>query len=327
MPKGLNEAIEENMRVLSSTVISILTLLWCSNEVAAGQNAVSEPAKSDVVSQPENSMGVNADQQLYRNYLLDLSAVTKRKDFAAIENAMRRQIDIVEGVGLSPRVLDFFHKIPILVDEFACLNSGEATDVETKSDSKKPVLAAGCYYSSIAPELLPGNSSGFAIWDSKTSQWVRGDSQDVFHNTSAGETRPKLNLADYSYHGVVMFRLQGLEHPKAPVLLHEMLHAYHANIMPQGFEDQGIHFYYEQAQAIGHYPDGAYLMTNEKEFFAVTASVFLNGEAYQEPFTRSKLKERLPDYYHYLVWLFGFDPDGMPKASPVASVDGSLSKN
>ena len=63
----------------------------------------------------------------------------------------------------------------------------------------------------------------------------------------------------------------------------------------------------------------AYLMTNQMEFFAVTASVFLYGKDSIEPFTRSKLKENQPDYFQYLVSLFEVDPDRAPSASPVAS--------
>src|SRR5262249_43557944 len=46
------------------------------------------------------------------------------------------------------------------------------------------------------------------------------------------------------------------------------------------------------------------------EFFAVTASIFLAGkESIHEPKTRAALKEKMPDYYKYLVGVFGFDPD------------------
>jgi hypothetical protein len=68
---------------------------------------------------------------------------------------------------------------------------------------------------------------------------------------------------------------------------------------------------------------------NHKEFFAVTASIFLSGkDSTHEPNTRAALKEKMPDYYKYLVGLFGFDPDPSlpdkpadpaPAATPVAS--------
>jgi hypothetical protein len=32
-------------------------------------------------------------------------------------------------------------------------------------------------------------------------------------------------------------------------------------------------------------------------------------------FTRSKLREKQPHYFKYLIGLFGFDPDGAPVAS------------
>jgi hypothetical protein len=53
----------------------------------------------------------------------------------------------------------------------------------------------------------------------------------------------------------------------------------------------------------------------------VTASVFLYGKDGKEPFARANLKQKQPDYFKYLVWLFGFDPDRGPNASPVASAD------
>ena len=63
-----------------------------------------------------------------------------------------------------------------------------------------------------------------------------------------------------------------------------------------------------------------YAMKNHKEFFAVTASIFLAGkESMHEPKTRAQLKEKLPKYYKYLVELFGFDPGAVERATPVAS--------
>ena len=59
-----------------------------------------------------------------------------------------------------------------------------------------------------------------------------------------------------------------------PVILHELLHAYHANIMPQGFENPGVLLHYNLAKNGNIYPTKAYLMTNQKEFFAVTAAYF-----------------------------------------------------
>ena len=100
-----------------------------------------------------------------------------------------------------------------------------------------------------------------------------------------------------------------------------MLHAYHERMMPHGFKDAKVLLHYNVAKALSVYPDGVYLLTNEREFFAVTASVFLYGTETQEPFKRAKIKEKQPDYYKYLVWLFGFDPHRAPSAVPVASAN------
>jgi hypothetical protein len=59
-------------------------------------------------------------------------------------------------------------------------------------------------------------------------------------------------------------------------------------------------------------------MTNEKEFFAVTASVFVFGR--DGALTRANIKEKQPDYYKYLVWLFEFDPD-CTSSVPLASAN------
>jgi len=93
-----------------------------------------------------------------------------------------------------------------------------------------------------------------------------------------------------------------------PVMLHELLHAFHARLMPNGFENRGIKQFYNQALAKQVYDKDAYALKNHREFFAVTASIFLAGnDAVHEPKTRAMLKEKQPDYFKYLVGLFGFD--------------------
>src|SRR5258707_6836062 len=106
-------------------------------------------------------------------------------------------------------------------------------------------------------------------------------------------------------------------YPERPAMLHELLHAYHNRIMPRGFKNAGILLHYNRAKDRQLYPAEAYLMTNEREVFAVTASVFLYRN--DGPTTRQTLKEKQPDYYQYLDYVFGFDPDRAPSISPVAS--------
>lgn len=101
-------------------------------------------------------------------------------------------------------------------------------------------------------------------------------------------------------------------------MLHELLHAYHANMLPDGFNNAVVVSQYKAGKGI--YPSDGYPMANGREFFAVTASVFLYGKETIEPFTRAKIREKQPEYYNYLVWVFGSDPDRKPGVAPLASV-------
>jgi hypothetical protein len=240
-----------------------------------------------VVSSSEKS-GTNPDEETYRGYVFHLSHIASRQDFKEIADTLRHQIDIVESVGLSPRVLDFFHTVPIWPDELACL--------------EKELSAAGCYSLTIRKPL---ERTGLSVWDSEKSQWTNSD--------------PVYPLASDARDSIVYVRPSIILGPKSPVILHELLHAFHDQIMPRAFENQGILFHYNAAKSKRLYPAEAYLMTNHKEFFAVTASIFLYGKDDKEPFTRSKIREKQPDYYRYLVGLFGFDPDRAPGITPVAS--------
>lgn len=56
----------------------------------------------------------------YRGYRVDLSKIARRPDLAAIAQSLRHQLDIVETVGLNPRVLAFFHSVPISAAEGVC---------------------------------------------------------------------------------------------------------------------------------------------------------------------------------------------------------------
>jgi len=221
----------------------------------------------------------NPTSETYRGYLLDLTEITGRDDVATIVDSLRRQIDIVESVGLSQRVLQSFHTVPILVDEFGCLD-GASTP---KSNSEKPVNASACYGSRVPGKLA--------------------NNEDISHGVV--EIRPAT--------------LRGTLGSQGPVVLNELLHFYHAHIFPEGVEEPAIRFYYASAKTAYEKEDG-YFLTNAKEFFAVTASIFLYGKDNKEPFTRARLKEKQPEYYNYLVWLFGFDPGERP-ASPLASTD------
>lgn len=232
----------------------------------------------------------DTNEQSYRGYHFDLSKFVGRPDFAKLSDTMRGQVDLVESVGLGQRVLDFFRTVPIKGDELACL------------ESEVPTVA--CYGAPIGTQLEP--TENLSVWDSKTSRWTISN--------------PLHPLAPAVSEHVVYVHPSIKFEPKEPVVLHEMLHAFHDQALPDGNDNKGVLFYYSNAKSKQLYAADAYLMRNQKEFFAVTASIFLYGNDHvNEPFTRATLKEKQPDYYRYLVSLFERDPDRAPDATPVAS--------
>jgi len=219
----------------------------------------------------------------YRGYSFDLSENAGRKDSDSSADMLRRQLDTVDSVGLSPRVIQFFHRVLVVASEMGCLDE---------------IAAPACYGRS-----MPDGRAlrGITTWDQEAQQWTNPDPVSL-----AAETV-----------GVIWVRPNMLRYENDPVMLHEFLHAYHSKLMPNGFENKAILEFYSQAKISNLISKDAYAMKNHKEFFAVTASMFLSGkDPANEPFTRWKLKEQMPDYFKYLVGLFGFDPDApMPIAS------------
>jgi hypothetical protein len=260
-------------------VTGILAITLGVNQANAGARVISvEPA----VGGPTTA----ADFQKYHGFMYDLSDYAGRKDLAAIENNLKHQLDMVENVGFSPRVLEFFHSIPIIATDTDCLEEG----------------ATLACYGPVAPSRA-GHAHAFTVWDSESQKWNNPDIID---------------LAADSGLGVVMLRPTMTQYTDDPILLHEFLHAYHHRLMPNGYENRGIKGYFSDAKSKDVFDKKSYTMKNDREFFAITASIFLAGkESIHDPKTRAALKEKLPEYYKYLVGVFGFDPE--PKDTPVAS--------
>ena len=229
--------------------------------------------------------------QSYRGYMFDLSENSDRKDVDKLTDNLKSQIDVVEAAGLSPRVLRFFHTVPIVASELACLDEGAAT---------------ACY-GRVAPNVERRVPRMLTVWDHNKQQWTNPNAVD---------------LAVDSGLGVIMLRPDMMRYEKEAVLLHELLHAYHARLLPDGYDNKGVRAYYAYAKSKDLLPKEAYALKNHMEFFAVTASIFLAGKSeFHDPKSRETLREKMPDYYKYLVGVFGFDPDPQAASSgPVASL-------
>ncbi len=98
--------------------------------------------------------------------------------------------------------------------------------------------------------------------------------------------------------------------PEKPVLLHELLHAYHFRVLPGALKNPDVLRFYDTALRGALYPADAYVLKNVQEFFAVTASLYLWGNVDRPPHDRQTLREKQPVYYRWLGELFGVDKSG-----------------
>jgi hypothetical protein len=62
-------------------------------------------------------------------------------------------------------------------------------------------------------------------------------------------------------------------------------------------------------------PRTEYAMSDESEFLAVTASIYLRGKSSRKPHDRPTIRSAQPDYYKFLSELFDPEPAG-PQAAP-----------
>ncbi len=96
-----------------------------------------------------------------------------------------------------------------------------------------------------------------------------------------------------------------LYEPEKPVLLHELMHAYHEHRVNDGFRNTEIQRMFEAARTGGLFPAGSYMLTNPAEYFAMMASVYVFGSAARDPFTRDGIGTKQPEMYRWLVKEFG----------------------
>lgn len=90
-----------------------------------------------------------------------------------------------------------------------------------------------------------------------------------------------------------------------PVLLHELIHRWQLLKMPGGQQNPDVQRFYREAVASGRWPAQAYMLSNAFEFFAMTASVVLHGEAARPPFRRENVRAKAPELYAFIVKTFG----------------------
>lgn len=92
--------------------------------------------------------------------------------------------------------------------------------------------------------------------------------------------------------------------PESPVLLHELMHVYHGRQLPDRFENAVVKEAYAAALTSGDWPAGSYMLSNLREFFAMTASTVLHGTSARPPRTRAEIERRMPAYFAWLNQTF-----------------------
>jgi hypothetical protein len=98
--------------------------------------------------------------------------------------------------------------------------------------------------------------------------------------------------------------------------LHELAHAFHHRVLPQGFGHPEIKAAYQRAKASGKYEpverwhgngkpntfERAYALTNPQEFFAENTEAYFSRNDFF-PFTRDELKQHDPETFALLETL------------------------
>ena len=93
--------------------------------------------------------------------------------------------------------------------------------------------------------------------------------------------------------------------PDNPILLHELIHALHHGYMAGGEANPDIERFYQAALQNDLYPQARYMMSNNREFFAVSGSLYLWGVIARAPYKREVLRARQPAYCDWLADVFG----------------------
>jgi hypothetical protein len=106
--------------------------------------------------------------------------------------------------------------------------------------------------------------------------------------------------------------------------LHELAHAYHHRVLPQGFGNPDIKAAYEKAKAGGKYDrverqdsegrkrmDRAYALTTPQEYFAETTEAYFSRNDFF-PYVKEQLQPHDPEMFALLgkLWGVAAKPDG-----------------
>ena len=97
----------------------------------------------------------------------------------------------------------------------------------------------------------------------------------------------------------VLVRVRLLD-PKKPMVLRQLLYAYHDQKLPGGFANPDVARFRREAIARKAWPQTAAMLQNDPDYFAYTATAYLVGAITREPYNRANLRKTQPYYYQWL---------------------------
>lgn len=106
-------------------------------------------------------------------------------------------------------------------------------------------------------------------------------------------------------------------------MMHEMAHAWHHQVLPEGFGNQEVTLCYERAKQAGQYEqvlrsngrtEKAYALNNPQEYFAEASESFFGVNDFY-PFLRAELEEHDPDMHTLLQRLWNPEIVGGPRTA------------
>ena len=92
----------------ATLLVTALALALGASAATADPRTLTLPDPVDASGNATSEPAVSSGFERYRGYMFDLSESADRKDAAAITDNLKRQLDIVENAGFSPKVSNFF---------------------------------------------------------------------------------------------------------------------------------------------------------------------------------------------------------------------------
>ncbi|MFI5390411.1 MAG: hypothetical protein ACHQYQ_03535 [Bacteriovoracales bacterium] len=93
----------------------------------------------------------------------------------------------------------------------------------------------------------------------------------------------------------------GIYSDKTPIFLHELLHAYHDQFIPNGYQNQEILDYYSKAKKRNCYKPNTHFMQSHVEFFAIASTIVLWGPIQQPPYNLQRINQcQTDDFVEFL---------------------------